>query len=169
VVFIIWLFALFAAGCAACAVIDLKNGVIPNALTLPLFALGWLYSALSGMLKESAAAFAVVAVISVAAWLLGGLGGGDVKLMAAVAVWTGTASLVLITAASLIGAAWGVTVMARAGVLSDSAKRFLNSVCLLPAVGLRAFKREGEKEITVPFGFCLGMTVLAAGAAGFLI
>lgn len=78
----------------AAAVTDLRSRTIPNALVLALAALGLARMALaaaetgampSGDLMVAVAVFAAGAL----AFHLGALGGGDVKLMAAGALWTG--------------------------------------------------------------------------------
>lgn len=80
----------------AAAVTDLRSRRIPNGLALALAALGLARMVLavpetgaapSGDLLAAAAVFAVGAL----AFHLGVLGGGDVKLMAAGALWTGAA------------------------------------------------------------------------------
>jgi prepilin peptidase CpaA len=82
--------ALAAGALAAAAVADLRFYLIPNrhavavALAFALFALGaGLHEALSG-LAIGAAVFALGAILFAKSWL----GGGDVKLLAAVALWT---------------------------------------------------------------------------------
>lgn len=65
---------------------------IPNWLTLPMFALGWVYQGIffggEGLLhglQGFALGFGTFFVL----WLIGGGGGGDVKLMGALSVWLG--------------------------------------------------------------------------------
>lgn len=77
---------------AAAAAWDLRSRRIPNALTVPVFALGWVYQAVfhqwSG-LADAGLGFAVGFGTLFVLWLVGGGGGGDVKLMGALSVWLG--------------------------------------------------------------------------------
>lgn len=99
----------FAAVMAAAAFEDFRRLVIPNLLPLVLCALWPLYFAaapsLSGALAALACAFAVF-VVGLVLFAFNQFGGGDVKLLTAVALWAGpagTPSLIMLTA--LIGGA----------------------------------------------------------------
>ena len=74
------------------AVIDYRTKRIPNNLTLPAFALGWVYQiAFFGVpgLLDGLAGFAIGFGMYFILWLIGGGGGGDAKLAGAVSVWLG--------------------------------------------------------------------------------
>ncbi len=80
------------------AVVDLKIKKIPNKLTLPMFVAGLVYQTVfNGLgtgvgqagLIDSAAAFAAGFGLLWVLWMIGGGGGGDVKLMGALSVWIG--------------------------------------------------------------------------------
>lgn len=71
------------------AVWDLRTTRIPNFITLPVFLAGLVYSFLTERILSSVAAVVVTGTVFVIGFLRGGLGGGDVKLMAAVAAWGG--------------------------------------------------------------------------------
>jgi len=77
---------------AAAAVWDHRYRRIPNVLTMPVFLAGWVYQAAfngwSG-LGEGALGFALGFGMLFILWLIGGGGGGDVKLMGALSVWLG--------------------------------------------------------------------------------
>ncbi len=83
---------------AATAILDARTKRIPNKLTLPFFGAGLLYQlAFNGLGKGistpgligAAAAFAVGFGMLWVLWVIGGGGGGDVKLMGALSVWIG--------------------------------------------------------------------------------
>lgn len=71
---------------------DLRQGRIPNALTLPLLAVGLVWGAwLGGLagLAEAAGACALLALPYVLLFILVGGGAGDAKLMGAIGAWLG--------------------------------------------------------------------------------
>jgi len=77
---------------AVAAISDLRTRRIPNKLTVPVFALGLIYqvsfSGWSG-LGEGLLGFAVGFGTLFVLWMIGGGGGGDVKLMGALGAWMG--------------------------------------------------------------------------------
>jgi prepilin peptidase CpaA len=71
---------------------DLRRRKIPNWLTLPFFAAGWIYQGAAhgwGGLYDGLIAFALGFGTYFVLWMVAGGGGGDVKLMGAVSVWLG--------------------------------------------------------------------------------
>ncbi|MGE5571928.1 MAG: prepilin peptidase [Bacteroidota bacterium] len=97
--------------------IDLNHGVIPDRLTLPWMVVGVATGALWGPHEVAMRAIGLVAcgglVFLIALLSRGGMGGGDVKLMALVGSflgpWGGLASFMI---ACFIGAAVGIGLMA---------------------------------------------------------
>jgi len=72
------------------AVVDVRFRKIPNKLTVPFFALGLIYqTAFHGLagLGNGLLAFAVGFGLMFVLWAIGSGGGGDVKLIGALAVW----------------------------------------------------------------------------------
>ena len=97
------------------AFIDLDHGIIPDRLTYPGIIIGLVLSfwtlgflpALYGTLVFGGLMFAVAFISN------GGMGGGDVKLAAVIGAFTGvTGSAVTLLMASLLGAIFGLGVMA---------------------------------------------------------
>ncbi|MEO1996433.1 MAG: A24 family peptidase [Planctomycetaceae bacterium] len=91
----------------ATAVSDLRSRRIPNAMTVPMFVLGLIYQAVFNQwagLADAGQAFAMGFGILLVLWLVGGGGGGDVKLMGALSVWLGfyLTLLVLVTSTVLV-------------------------------------------------------------------
>ncbi|MBX3440530.1 MAG: prepilin peptidase [Planctomycetaceae bacterium] len=88
-----WLLVLVVgAYTTAAATWDWRHWRIPNKLTLPTFALGWVYQAVfHGWAGLGAAALGFLCGFGVlfVLWIVGGGGGGDVKLMGALSVWLG--------------------------------------------------------------------------------
>ncbi|MBC7817700.1 MAG: prepilin peptidase [Planctomycetaceae bacterium] len=80
------------------AVCDIRLKKIPNKITLPIFGAGVLYQLLFNQFGEgigkpglidATAAFAAGFGMMWVLWMIGGGGGGDVKLMGALSVWIG--------------------------------------------------------------------------------
>jgi prepilin peptidase CpaA len=77
---------------AAAALWDHRYRRIPNALTIPVFAAGWIYqAAFHGWegIGQGALGFALGFGMLFILWMIGGGGGGDVKMMGALSVWLG--------------------------------------------------------------------------------
>ena len=93
-----------AAGLAAYS--DIRSFRIPNLLTYPLLISGCVYHAAVGGLPAffaslAGATFGFAAFFFV--YLLGGMGGGDIKLLAAVGAWLGVfATAIVVLVAALI-------------------------------------------------------------------
>jgi prepilin peptidase CpaA len=71
---------------------DLRFAKIPNKLTLPFFALGWIYQAWANGpqgLLDGLQGFALGFGTYFVLWIVSGGGGGDTKLMGALSVWLG--------------------------------------------------------------------------------
>lgn len=94
-----------AAFTAVAAIWDLRTRRIPNALTLPVFAAGWIYQiADRGWvgLGDAGAGFLLGFGLLFVLWMIGGGGGGDVKLMGALSVWLGFRLTLLVLVASTL-------------------------------------------------------------------
>lgn len=103
--------AIVAAG------VDLERGVIPDALTIPWMAVGVASGALAGAAAATSRVLGLVAcggtAFLIALASRGGMGGGDVKMMALVGSflgpWGGLAAFVI---ASVAGALVGIVLVA---------------------------------------------------------
>ncbi len=77
---------------ATAAYTDIRRHRIPNWLTLPFFAAGWIYQGWSHGwpgLQDGLLGFAIGFGTYFVLWMVAGGGGGDVKLMGAISVWLG--------------------------------------------------------------------------------
>jgi prepilin peptidase CpaA len=100
---------------AIAAMTDWHNFTIRNAITLPLICTGILYHALSGnpvWLLESVGAVCLIGAILFVPYVLGVMGGGDLKLMAAVGAWLGIRqTLNVLIASSLIAGIYALVLL----------------------------------------------------------
>ena len=112
---------------AAVAVCDFRSKRIPNKLTLPFFGAGLLYQlAFHGLgegvsrpgLIGAAAAFAAGFGMLWVLWMIGGGGGGDVKLMGALSVWIGFKATIMVLFISTVFVILGTVGVMAMGVMS---------------------------------------------------
>lgn len=84
--------AIVVAFTVVCLIMDVRTRRIPNWLTVPTFGLGLLAHTVVGGwsgLQFSLAGFGTGFGVLLALWLIGGGGGGDVKMMGALGSWLG--------------------------------------------------------------------------------
>lgn len=89
----------------AAAIWDIRIKKIPNKLTLPVFGLGLLYQVAFNQwagLVDGMAGFGVGFGLLFVIWMIGGGGGGDVKLMGALSVWLGFKLTLFVLVASAV-------------------------------------------------------------------
>lgn len=110
----VWIALMLAIWLLALTAIDLDRFLLPDWLTLPLIALGWLYAYLHGVgwlesLIGSGVGYGLIAILE---WHwranLGreGIGLGDAKLLSAIGAWCGIFALpiaLLVASASVLG------------------------------------------------------------------
>ncbi len=99
--------AVVVAFTVAAAVWDIKERRIPNALTIPTFLAGLVYQVVfNGLgrpgLADAGLAFLLGFGTLFILWLIGGGGGGDVKLMGALSVWLGFKLTLMVMICSVI-------------------------------------------------------------------
>ncbi len=146
----------FAALMAAAAFEDFRRFTIPNPLTIAIGLLWPLsFAAPPGLYPVLADLACGLAVFAAGALLFarGWLGGGDVKLLAASALWAGPGLLpALLIATGILGGVLGLLLVSPVGgQLAGAARRLLGAAHPLPAIG--------GSSTPVPYG------VAIAGAA----
>jgi prepilin peptidase CpaA len=142
-------------GCAIAAVIDQRTRTIPNQLTLGLLGVGVVARALlqggsAGLLALASAL--MCAAVPLFLFVRGALGGGDVKLFAALGALLGLSPALEIELASFaLVAAYGVAHMFLAGRLVAFLRASLQASAAL--VGLRpAADGSAEAALALPMG-----------------
>ena len=172
---IAWAYVPLVGVLVAAAVIDLRRGLVPNYLTLPAVIAGLVGHTLVGGLYGASdsqalglygalAGLAVGFVPMFVAWRMGGVGGGDVKLMAAVGALTGWRFALSALFFGLLAAAiMALLVMARKGVVKQTLLRVWH--CLLLALAVRKpFDPTTAQSPKVPVAvaFCVGSAAALA-------
>ncbi len=106
---------------AVAAVSDLRTRRLPNWLTVPAFGAGLLahtvmngFTGLGFALLGFATGFGLLLVL----WLIGGGGGGDVKLMGALGAWLGSSLTVAVFLASTVVAVGATAAILLAGMFT---------------------------------------------------
>jgi prepilin peptidase CpaA len=162
------------------AITDLRTGRIFNHLVYPAILLGLALAAADGEivgddamagLKDHVVGAAVAFALMFFCYAIGGMGGGDVKLMVAVGALGGFARaeqgqflLYAIFYAFAIGAVMGLLIALWRGVLGTAAARTWWGVRMLAVPGTSLGEAVPKATIRVPFGFatCVGTLWLLA-------
>ena len=169
-VFVIWphaTWAVLAAVLVTAAVMDLRRGTVYNWLTYPAIVIGLALGALEGAaagdvgdgLANHLLGFGFGFGVLLVAYLMGGMGGGDVKLMGAVGAmlgWPGALHAVLYS--FLVGAGVGVILTIWRGQTRVVLRRLWLAVRILPLPTARMDEAVPQTAFRIPFGFaaCVG-------------
>ncbi|PTL39144.1 A24 family peptidase [Alkalicoccus saliphilus] len=154
---------------AVSLITDIASRRILNIVTFPAIAAGFLYhtvtSGIDGFLF-SGAGFLVGFGVLLIPFMLGGMGAGDVKLMAAVGALTGMSfTLAAFVLAAFIGGFLALfMVLKRHGVFSS----FKTAIYALPFMkGSFQEMRQTAKSTTMPYGVAIVLGTVSAYAGGF--
>ena len=166
----------------AAAVCDLARGKVFNWLTYPAIVVGLGLAALRGLdgdawegLTDGLLGFGFGFGVLFVAYLVGGMGGGDVKLMGAVGAlvgWNGLADYAALHAvlySFMTAAAVGLVLMIWRGQTRTVLRKMFLAVRILPLPRATVEEAVGGDTFRVPFGLavCLGtLWFLAEEAAG---
>lgn len=153
----IFIVALLLAGIS-----DLSTYKISNKLTLPLFVIGIIYQVLFGSFISLILGFGVGFIVGFICWLSGGMGGGDVKLMAAIGTWLGFESFLLITfIACIFGLIWAMFDFIKQGRLKEKLIHIFSQLKMFKFLGFKALDvKNSDMKKPIPFGSCLSLATM---------
>lgn len=153
--------AALAILCVVSLYTDIKSRLIPNVLTLPVIVFGFIYHAFSGWdgLIFSAGGMFLGAGLLIIPYLSGGMGGGDVKFMAAAGAVGGPAFILeAFIYSSVIGGIIATGLMLKDGIFFKFIKEFLLFLFWYPVIKLKITGSES----TLPYAVCLSTGVAMA-------
>ncbi len=171
-------YGLLCAVLLAAAVSDVRTQKVPNKLTYPAILSGlalWPILALvTGDFTARSAflgslfAFFAAAIPFAFFFRMGGLGGGDVKLMAAVGAIGGSWQLVLSTTvyALLAAVAFGIVLMIKKRIVKQVLIRL--GIALLSVLARKLQLPDAPDSPKVPFAVCIAIGGMLAGAEQLL-
>jgi prepilin peptidase CpaA len=155
------------------AVTDARSRRIPNRLTLNAMAAALVTRALLGGwlgLKSGLLGIFAASGIFLLIFLMRGMAGGDVKLMAAVGAWAGSGQAIgILLAAALAGGVLAIYCVAFTGKLRQTTVNAFGLVRHHLSSGIRTHPRLNIEEAgtkRVPFGIAIALgTLFCAGNA----
>lgn len=147
-----------------CGVIDYKKYIIPNAITVPLIAVGLVMQIYHQNWSNILFALAIGLAVLILAALTGGMGGGDIKLILALFLWLHpTDCLNIIIVSSTIGIVWGIAKKSKAVGFRRIKDEYVQKLIMLRAIGIKGIQNQGainSKHEIVPFGTCVALGVV---------
>lgn len=152
---------------AIAVVWDISSRKIPNALTMPAAAGGLVFHlSTKGVpgLKFSSLGLALGLGIFLVPYILGGIGGGDVKLLAALGAWLGPKSILIVTLYSgLAGGllALGVIVVSGGKGFNFIRTTYENLVCFITSRERHLV--ASQEKLSMPYSLAI-----AVGTLGFV-
>ena len=160
---------------AACCLADIQTRRIPNLLSIPAIVAGlllnWLWLGLPGIAHSARGILLVVAVL-IGPFGFGGIGGGDVKMMAAVGALLGPhLALASLGMGMALGGIMMVIHLVRLGrfweKLGATARMILTAAATLSLAPLKASSIPASSAITLPYSVPLGLGTIAAIGLAF--
>jgi prepilin peptidase CpaA len=155
------------------AVIDVRTARIPNPLTysalLAALVLRFAFLGLSG-LKSGAIGMLVAGGLFLLLFMFGAMGGGDMKLMAAVGAWVGSMQVMtLILAAALAGGFLAVGRIIFTKMVGNTFRNIMRLISYRLTSGLQPHPElnvQSSSSQRVPFGVAIAVGALScAGSA----
>ena len=153
------------------AVIDVRSARIPNRLTYTaLVAALMLRTAVLGLsgLKSGALGMLVAGGLFLLLFVLGAMGGGDMKLMAAVGAWVGsTQVMMLILTAALAGGVLAIGRMIFSKAVGQTLRNIMHLIYYRLTSGLQPHPElnvQSSGAQRVPFGVAIAVGALACAS-----
>lgn len=155
---------LLVAGVLAAMLCDVTRFRIPNAIPLAIAALFPLFALTATMPApwlSHLAAGGLALTVGLVLFQLRLFGGGDVKLIAAIALWLGLSGLPqFLMHMGLIGGVLGILLLGARALAGGLQGRRLPGEDALQGVGMPRLLRRGEP---VPYAVAIGLATLLAG------
>jgi prepilin peptidase CpaA len=149
-----------------CATTDILRGKIYNSVTYPAVGIGLILAALSKgepTLLSSGLGLVIGFFPLFIIFVVGGLGGGDVKLMAAIGAVKGYPFIVYaMFYTGLVGALMAVSAMIWRGVLFKSMRNILRTILTSIVPGFETVPLDPADSYPIHFGFAICMGTLWA-------
>jgi len=155
------------------AVTDWHNFTIRNVITLPLIISGIIYHTLSADgtgFVESVAAACLMAAILFFPYALGVMGGGDLKLMAAIGAWFGIRlTFYVLIASSIAQGIYALALLLRPGELKRTLLNFQLMYYKFRTLGAHLgpderieaiVRKEDRRRRAIPFGVMIALGVV---------
>ena len=144
---------------------DLRTRRIPNALTVTALGIALALRAATGAEPLASGLFGALIAFATAVPLviLGGLGGGDAKMLAAAGAFLGPAGLpMMLLVTALVGGAMGAFAVARRGAFGATVTRCRAILATPFGMSTEPLPRLGAPgAIAIPYGVAIGAGALA--------
>jgi len=132
--------AVLVTGAAAC-VTDLRSRRIPNVLTFGASVVAVVFAAVTGGVQGagwSLAGWAIGCAVFMPWFLLGGMGAGDVKLLAALGAWAGPSAVVWMALyGALAGGVFAIVVSLARGYLGEMSRNLWHLLMFWRIAGIQ--------------------------------
>lgn len=164
------------------AVIDGMKLKVPNWITFPMIASGWIYSAAFSPyagwegLFLSLVGTAVGLAVLMPAYAVGGMGAGDVKLMAGVGAWMwGTVTIYAFAVSAIVGGVIAIVMVLSQGAWSKHKTQFWSiltefAVVKNPEVLAGIAAERKSRMFLLPYGIPIAIGTIAYFAwSGMLV
>ena len=141
----------------------MKERKITNKITIPFLIAGLIVNLIIGNYILTLTGFAVAFVSGLIMWLLGGMGGGDVKLMAGIGAWLGTMAFFnILFMGSVIGAIWACINAIKEKRLQAKVAEIAVKMNLIKVLGVKEIvsQKEAAEANCIAFGTCLSIATI---------
>ena len=166
----------------AASVTDVKSFRVPNSITVPLAVSGIVYHAIVygvAGLQDSILGFLFGGLVLILLYLIGGMGAGDVKLLAAAGAWLGIPGIVYVfIVAATVGSLYSLGVLVAQGRLISAVTTIRVAFHQLVARGrhlgteerVEAIVKQGDRhKRLLPFAVMIAIGVIVTMIGVYLV